>query len=290
MKKFLNNPDDAVDEMLAGFLAAHPDVVEQVRPRVLVARNRRDGVGIVAGGGSGHKPAFVGYLGAGMLDAVAIGDVFTSPPAKTIYEAICAANRGHGVLCLLGNYAGDVMNFRMAAGMARHDDIPTELVIATDDLGAGFADRPEQRRGVTGQVLTWKICGALADAGADLDRLAKVARDANACTRTIGVALSACTVPAAGHPTFLLGEEELEMGVGHHGEPGASREPLRPVDEIIERMLNSILSELRPESKPVMVNCERIGRDAGPRALRRIQKGCRTADAVRHSNLSSLGG
>lgn len=259
MKKFLNLPDDAVDEMLAGFLAAHADLVEERGPRVLAARHRRNGVAIVTGGGSGHKPAFIGYLGAGMLDAVAVGDVFTSPPARTIYHAIRAANRGHGVLCLFGNYAGDVMNFRMAAELAARDGIATRLVLATDDLGPGFADQPQQRRGVTGQVLAWKMCGALADQGASLDRLAALAHDINASTRTIGVALSGCTVPAARHPTFVLADDELEMGVGHHGEPGASREPLRPVDEISERMLSTIFSELDPKGEPVAVIVNGLG-------------------------------
>ena len=259
MKKFLNEPVDAVDQMLDGFCRAHADRVFRVAPRVIGSRARRAGVGLVTGGGSGHKPAFIGYLGAGMLDAVAVGDVFTSPPADAIRLAIRAADSGHGVLCLLGNYSGDVMNFQMAAELAAGDGITTALAIATDDIGAGFRDEPARRRGVTGQVLIWKICGALADRGANLSALAAAAARVNAATRTVGVAIAPCTVPQAGSPTFTLGELEMEFGVGHHGEPGSSREKLPQVDVICERMLASILDELHPTGAPVAVIVNGLG-------------------------------
>jgi dihydroxyacetone kinase len=259
MKKFLNEPANAVDEMLDGFCRAHADRVFRVAPRVVGSRARRDGVGLITGGGSGHKPAFIGYLGAGMLDAVAVGDVFTSPPADAIRLAIRAADAGHGVLCLLGNYSGDVMNFRMAADLAAREGIDTALSIATDDVGAGFRDEPDRRRGVTGQVLIWKICGALADRGASLSELTATAIEVNAATRTVGVAIAPCTVPQAGSPTFTLGESEMEFGVGHHGEPGSSREKLPRVDVICERMLTSILDELRPVGAPVAVIVNGLG-------------------------------
>jgi dihydroxyacetone kinase len=250
MKKLLNQPGNAVDEMLDGFCRAHEDQVFRVGPRVVGSRARRDGVGLVTGGGSGHKPAFIGYLGAGMLDAVAVGDVFTSPPADVIRLAIRAADTGHGVLCLLGNYSGDVMNFQMAADLAAREG---------NDIGAGFRDEPDRRRGVTGQVLIWKMCGALADRGASLSELACTANEVNAATRTVGVAIAPCTVPQAGSPTFTLGESEMEFGVGHHGEPGSSREMLPPVDVICERMLSSILDELHPARAPVAVIVNGLG-------------------------------
>ena len=259
MKKFLNEPVDAVDQMLDGFCRAHADRVFRIAPRVIGSRARRAGVGLVTGGGSGHKPAFIGYLGAGMLDAVAVGDVFTSPPADAIRLAIRAADSGHGVLCLLGNYSGDTMNFQMAAELAAGDGIATALAIATDDIGAGFRDEPERRRGVTGQVLVWKICGALADRGASLSEVAVAAARVNAATRTVAVAIAPCTVPQAGSPTFTLSELEMEFGVGHHGEPGSSREKLPQVDVICERMLASILDELHPAGAPVAVIVNGLG-------------------------------
>lgn len=244
MKAFLNDPADAVDEMLEGFCAAQSDYVRQVADRVVATANPADRVGVIAGGGSGHKPAFVGYVGRGMLDAVAVGDVFTSPPAGVIADAIRAADRGKGVLCLVGNYSGDVMNFEMAADLVELEGIEVRSVIATDDVGAGLRDEPHKRRGVAGQVLGWRICGALSDRGAGLDELADAARRINDATRTFGVALTPCTVPGASGPTFELGPDEMEVGVGHHGEPGLSREPVQPVDAIVDRLIEALLDEL----------------------------------------------
>jgi dihydroxyacetone kinase phosphoprotein-dependent L subunit len=247
---FLNDPADAVDEMLDGFVYANADRVERVAPRVLAARRRRAGVGIVTGGGSGHKPAFIGYLGPGMLDAVAVGDVFASPPAHTALEAIRAADNGHGVLCLLGNYSGDIMNFRMAAEMAAAEGIDVRLAIATDDAAAASPEHAETRRGVSGQFLIWKICGAHADSGANLDELTELATAVNRSTRTVGAAVTGATVPGTAAPTFTLADGEMEFGVGHHGEPGRSRDPLPPVDEVVARMVRLLLDDLGELAEP----------------------------------------
>jgi dihydroxyacetone kinase-like protein len=245
MKKFINDPADVVDEMLEGFLQAHHRTVRALDDaRVLVRSSTADKVALVTGGGSGHKPAFIGYIGEGLLDAVAVGDIFTSPPARAVLEAIRAANRGKGVLLLLGNYAGDVMNFEIAAEMARDEGIEVDMAIATDDVGAGFHDEPEKRRGVVGQFLIWKACGAIAERGAALRETKELAERVNACTRTMGVAIGPCTVPAAGRPTFVLADDAMEVGVGHHGEPGTSTEPLVPVDAIVDRIVDQIVRDL----------------------------------------------
>lgn len=264
MKAFLNDPADAVDEMLEGFCAAQSAYVERVADRVVVTANPVDRVGVVAGGGSGHKPAFEGYVGRGMLDAVAVGDVFTSPPAGVIAEAIRAADRGRGVLCLVGNYSGDVMNFEMAADLVELEGIKVRRVIATDDVGAGLRDEPHKRRGVAGQVLGWRLCGALSDRGAGLEELTEAAGRINAATRTFGVALTPCTVPGAGGPTFELGPDEMEVGVGHHGEPGLSREPVQPADAVVDRLMETLLDEL-PEAaeRGVVVMVNGLGATSG---------------------------
>ncbi len=245
MKKFINNPGDVVDEMLEGFVQAHARQVQRLQDsRVLVRAKPADKVALVTGGGSGHKPAFIGYVGEGMLDAVVVGDIFTSPPAAGVLSAIRAVNRGKGVLLLLGNYSGDVMNFEMAAEMAREEGIEVEMAIATDDVGAGFHDRPEMRRGVVGQFLIWKACGAAAERGATLAQTKVIAERVNASTRTMGVAIAPCTVPAAGRPTFTLADDAMEVGVGHHGEPGTSTEPLVPVDALVDRLVQEVVSDL----------------------------------------------
>lgn len=247
MKKFLNDPFNAVDEMVDGFVAAHSTYVRRLeRVRTLVRRDApvEGKVGLVTGGGSGHKPAFIGYIGKGMLDAVAVGEIFTSPPPNAIYEGARAVDGGRGVLFLLGNYAGDVMNFDMAAELARGEGIEAEQVIATDDAGSAPPDRVSNRRGVVGEFLAWKTCGARAEEGASMEEVKKVATKVNEWTRTIGVALSAPTVPAAGKPTFILAEDEMELGVGHHGEPGVERVKMKTADEVAEDLTARIISDL----------------------------------------------
>ncbi|WP_426007262.1 dihydroxyacetone kinase subunit DhaK [Paenarthrobacter sp. NyZ202] len=246
MSRFLNNPDDAVTEMLEGFLLAHPELTRKADSRVVTRSTPDEGrVAVVTGGGSGHKPAFIGYIGEGMLDAVVCGDVFASPPVGSVLEAIREANQGKGVLLLLGNYSGDVMNFEMAADMARDEGIEVEMAVATDDLGAGTNVRPDQRRGVSGQFLIWKTIGAAARQGASAAELRELAEQVNAATRTMGVSLDGCTLPGNTKPTFTLEEGQMEVGVGHHGERGRSTEPLVPADEIVERLVNEINDELQ---------------------------------------------
>jgi dihydroxyacetone kinase-like protein len=247
MKKFINDPFDIVDEMLEGFLAVHGRHVRKLdAARAIVRADApvRNKVGVVTGGGSGHKPAFIGFVGKGMLDAVAVGEIFTSPPPAAVFEAAKAVNGGKGVLFLLGNYAGDVMNFQLAADMARAEGIPVERVIATDDVGSGPKEEASNRRGVVGEFLAWKIAGAKAEAGGSLEECKAVAEKVNKTTRTLGVALSPCTVPAKGTPTFTLEEDEMEYGVGHHGEPGTAKIKTMTADQITERMTLEVIEDL----------------------------------------------
>jgi len=249
--------------MLEGFLAAHHDMVEKLpTSRVVVRRGApfKDKVGLVTGGGSGHKPAFIGYVGDGLVDAVAVGDIFSSPSAGQIYNAIKAVDSGKGVLCMLGNYSGDVMNFDMAAEMAREDGIKVEQVIVNDDVGSAPKDKMENRRGVVGEVILWKIAGAKAKEGASLEELKKTAEKAIFNTRSMGVAHSPCTVPTAGEPTFSLGENEMEIGVGHHGEPGIKRMPMKSADETTLMLMEKILEDLPFTSgDEVVVNINGLG-------------------------------
>jgi dihydroxyacetone kinase-like protein len=247
MKKFINDPYDVVDEMLEGFLDVHSNYVRKLdTARVLVRRDAPvpNKVGIVTGGGSGHKPAFIGFIGDGMLDAVAVGEIFTSPPPLACFEAAKAVNSGKGVLFLLGNYAGDVMNFQLAADMAKAEGISVEQVITIDDVGSGFKEDVSKRRGVVGSFLGWKVAGAKAAAGGNLEECKAAVEKMNDNTRTLGVALSPCTVPAKGTPTFTLAEDEMEYGVGHHGEPGTAKIKMMSADEITERMTLEVIEDL----------------------------------------------
>ena len=248
MKKFINDPMKVVDEMLEGFLFVNARYVRRstTHPRVLVRKDApvKGKVAVVTGGGSGHKPSFTGFLGKGMLDAVCVGEIFTSPPVPSVLDAIKTSHSDKGVLLLLGNYSGDVMNFDMAAELAREEGIEVEQAIATDDVGAGFKDEPQKRRGVSGEFLIWKCCGAMAERGASLAEVKRIAEKINANTRTMGVAITSCTVPAAGKPTFTLREDEMEIGVGHHGEPGVARVPFQPVDDVVDMLVEKVASDL----------------------------------------------
>jgi dihydroxyacetone kinase-like protein len=247
MKKFINDPFDVVDEMLEGFLDVYGGYVkklENARTVVRVDAPIKGKVGVITGGGSGHKPAFIGFIGKGMLDAVAVGEIFTSPPPLSVFEAAKAVNGGKGVLFLLGNYSGDTMNFGLAAEMCREEGIPVAQVIATDDVGSGPRERASNRRGVVGEFLAWKIAGAKAEAEGSLEEVRAVAEKVNQMTRTLGVALTSCTVPAKGTPTFTLAEDEMEYAVGHHGEPGTAKIKMRSADEITEMMVEEILKDL----------------------------------------------
>lgn len=247
MKKFINDPYDMVDEMVEGFALAHEDKIRKIEGVRTLVRNEmpiKGKVGLVSGGGSGHKPAFIGFLGEGLLDAVAVGEIFTSPPPNACLEAAKAADGGEGVLFLLGNYAGDVMNFQLAAEIATAQGLKVEQSVSTDDVSSAPKGEEEKRRGVVGSFLCWKAAGALAAKGGSLSACKEIADRVNKNTRTVGVALSPCTVPAKGTPTFTLEDDEIEYGVGHHGEAGIEKTKIRPVDEIVVRMCTQIIEDL----------------------------------------------
>ena len=247
MQKFINDPSLVVDEMLQGFVKAHKDLVSGTEnDRVLKFKDApvKGKVGIVTGGGSGHKPAFVGYIGKNMCDAVAVGEIFTSPPAQMFYDAIKAADGGKGVAILYGNYAGDNMNVAMAMEEAEDDGIQVKKVVANDDVPSAPAAEREKRRGVAGEILMWKVGGAKAAMGGSLDEVIKAAQKAIDNTRSIGVGLSGCTIPEVGHPNFNVDEGKMEVGIGHHGEPGIEIAGLETADRVARRMVDVLLPDL----------------------------------------------
>jgi phosphoenolpyruvate---glycerone phosphotransferase subunit DhaK len=245
MKKLINDPFDYVEESLDGFLLAHAHLVKRVARRAVARIDApiAGKVGVVIGGGSGHLPAFMGYVGPGGADAAPIGNVFASPPAKPVLEATQAANGGVGVVYAYGNYAGDVMNFDRAAKRAVEGGIPVETVLVTDDVASAPSAEADRRRGVAGDFFVFKVLAAKAETMADLASVVATGRRANDLTRTMGVGLSACTVPANGRPTFGLPDDELEVGLGVHGEPGVRRSKVRPADEIVDELLGAILAD-----------------------------------------------
>jgi dihydroxyacetone kinase-like protein len=247
MKKFINRPENVVEEMLEGFVKANAHKVRRLTTeRVLVRTDApvKGKVGIVTGGGSGHKPAFIGYIGKGLVDAVAVGDIFAAPPVQRVYEAIKAVDGGRGVLLCLGNYSGDVMNFGMAAELAQAEGIPIESVIVNDDVASSPKERMDNRRGVAGEVILWKVVGALAEEGADLPKMKEVGTRAVFNTRSLGVAHTPCIMPSSGKPSFEIGEDEMEIGVGHHGEPGIKRMKMMSADEVTEFMTLKVIEDL----------------------------------------------
>src|SRR5690606_19093277 len=260
MKKILNNPEEFVADMLDGLYKAHPDqvtYVDDIHSLVRADAPVEGKVGLMTGGGSGHLPVFLGYVGKGMLDGCAIGDVFQSPSVEQIANVTKRINSGKGVVYIYGNYGGDVMNFDMAAEVVAMDDIETRTVLVRDDVASAPPEEADRRRGVAGMVFAFKIAGAKADKGASIDEVVEVTERALANIRTIGVGLSPVTLPAVGTPTFTIGEDEMETGMGIHGEPGMKREKLQTADEIAERMTNAILDDLQPQEGDrfaVMVN------------------------------------
>lgn len=260
MKKIINNPADFVPEMLDGLLKAHPDQLayaEDIHSIVRADAPVEGKVALATGGGSGHLPVFLGYVGQGMLDGCAVGDVFASPSADQMFEVTKRIHGGKGVVYIYGNYGGDVMNFDMATEMADMEDITVRTVLVKDDVASAPPAEAGRRRGVAGMVFTFKVAGAKADQGGSLDEVVEIAERALANIRTMGVALSPCTVPLAGKPTFTIGEDEMEIGMGIHGEPGMKREKLQTADQISERMVTAILDDLQPaagDRLAVMVN------------------------------------
>jgi dihydroxyacetone kinase-like protein len=247
MQRIMNNPDYIVEDMLHGFVKAHSDIVEITEnPRVVryVEAGRSPKVGVVTGGGSGHKPAFIGYIGRNMLDCVAVGEIFSSPTAKSFLDAIKEADSGNGVACLYGNYAGDNMNVKMAVKMAEKLGIKVRTVIANDDVASASKDEASKRRGVAGEILMWKIGGAKAAMGGTLDEVIKLSQAAIDNCRSVGVGLSSCTIPAVGKPNFTIPDGMMEVGIGHHGEPGVEVLPITTAKEIARSMTDMILPDL----------------------------------------------
>lgn len=248
MKKLINNPELVVDEMLEGFVKAHSQYVRQLpenKRSIVINRETRPGkVGVVIGGGSGHKPAFIGYIGEGLADGVPVGNIFASPPPDPILEVTKAVDKGAGVIYLYGNYAGDCMNFDMAAELAELENIRVETVRVTDDVASAPNSEIEKRRGIAGGFFVYKAAGAAAAMGHSLDEVVRLAKKANDNTRTMGVALTPCSIPQTRKPSFELGENEMEIGLGVHGEPGVERGKLKPADEVADRLLNTILADM----------------------------------------------
>jgi dihydroxyacetone kinase-like protein len=246
LKKLINKVDDVVTESLAGMYAAHPDLIKVLPEYKTVVRAcaPKPKVAIISGGGSGHEPMHGGFVGYGMLDAACAGEIFTSPTPEQMYEAAKATNGGKGIFFLVKNYTGDVMNFQMAADMLKGDGVEVEQVVVNDDVAVKDSTWTAGRRGVGGTVLIEKIIGAYAQAGASLAEVKELAERLNANVRTMGMALTSCTVPAAGKPTFDLPDDEIELGIGIHGEPGRERVKKKTSAEIVEYMAGAVVSDL----------------------------------------------
>jgi dihydroxyacetone kinase-like protein len=260
MKKIINNPSDFVEESIQGLVVSHPDIYsfstdnQRVIKRTVKAKNK---VGIVSGGGSGHLPVFTGYVGKGMLDACAVGSVFASPSVDQIASAIRNGDNGNGVLCVLGNYGGDVMNFEMACEIVKDEGIETKTIIVSDDIASASNEEKLKRRGIAGLILAFKIAGATAENGASLEEVFNITSNANSNLRTIGVAVSSCILPEVGKPTFNLDNDEIEIGMGIHGEPGIKREKLKKADILVDDLCEIIFKDFELLSKDkvsIMIN------------------------------------
>lgn len=247
MQKFINDPSKVVDEMLEAYIKVHSDIVSPTEnERVIKYKNApvEGKVGIVTGGGSGHKPAFIGYVGRNMVDAVAVGEIFSSPPAQMFLDAIKESNAGKGVAILYGNYAGDNMNVAMAMEEAEEEGVEVKKVVANDDVPSAPKGEEAKRRGVAGEILMWKVGGAKAAMGANLDEVIAVSQKAINNTRSMGVGLSPCTIPEVGHPNFTIEDGKMEVGIGHHGEPGIEIADLETSAKIAQRFCDVILPDL----------------------------------------------
>ena len=245
MKKIINSPDNVVIEACKGIISAHPELDFIEKYKVIKKKEiNAEKVSLISGGGSGHEPAHAGFVGKGMLDAAVCGDVFASPSTIQVYNAITATASKKGTLLIIKNYSGDCMNFDAAADMAKDDDINVEKVYVNDDVAVKDSLYTVGRRGVAGTIFVHKIAGAAAEKGKSLEEVKAVAERVVANVRSIGFALTSCTVPAKGTPTFSLNEDEIEFGVGIHGEPGIAREKLATADELAEKMVDKIVSDI----------------------------------------------
>ena len=259
MKKLLNKPERAIEEMTEGILAAHPDVLRRSAqdPRALVRAERTDGkVAVIIGGGSGHEPAFLGYVGKGLADGVALGNFFASPPPDPIVAAARDSEAGAGILLVYGNYSGDVMNFEMAAELLAAEGISVESLAIADDVGSAIYEERSRRRGIAGEVFAYKILGAAADRGYSLSQLVGLGRQAMEHCRSIGVAWTPCTLPTTGVESFTLAEGEMELGIGVHGEPGVQRIAMGSADQIAEVTLTTVLDDfpIAPRRVALLIN------------------------------------
>lgn len=262
MKKLVNNPTNVVEEMIEGYVKAHPNHVRQLaendRSLVTVSETSENKVGVLIGGGSGHEPGFLGYVGDGMADGVAIGNIFASPSPDPILEVTKAIDKGAGVVYLYGNYAGDVMNFGMAAEMADlEEDIEVGTAIANDDVASASKAEQEKRRGIAGEFFVFKAAGAASDFRYNLEDVVRIANKANINMRSMGVGISPCYLPQTGEPSFEIGDNEMEIGLGHHGEPGIEKVPMGTADDIAERLVAEILQDIdihQGEEVAVLVN------------------------------------
>ena len=247
MKKIINNPDQVVIDMIQGMVLAHPNYIRKSENGNILVRKDAPvsgKVGLVSGGGSGHEPSHGGYVGYGMLDAAVCGEVFTSPTPDQVYEAIKEVNSGNGVLLIIKNYTGDVMNFEMAKEMAEMDGIDVDFVVVNDDVAVENSLYTAGRRGIAGTVFVHKIAGAKATTGASLQEVKDVANKVISNLRSMGMALSPCTVPAAGKPNFTLEEDEIEIGMGIHGEPGTHKEKISTAKDITSHSVDKILNDM----------------------------------------------
>ena len=263
MKKMINNPDDVIDELVDGYVIAYPDYIRrtELHQRALIGKKRNPDrqVSILIGGGSGHEPGFIGYVGAGMADGVAVGNIFASPSPIPIQAVTKEIDDGHGVLYIYGNYAGDLMNFEMASEMTEiEDDIETAVVIGNDDVAS--SKDIDDRRGIAGELLVYKAAGAAADFGYDLDEVKRIAQLANDNTRSMGIGLNPCYLPQTGKPSFDLEENEMEIGLGHHGEPGIEKTTIRTAQETVQVIMQNILKEgLYQQNDEVVVLVNGLG-------------------------------
>ena len=260
MKKLINNVEDIVEDMLDGMTKAYPDKIRKLDVGNIIVRKNapiKDKVALVSGGGSGHEPSHVGYVGKGMLDAAVVGSVFTSPTLDQIVEAVKAVDSGKGVLLIIKNYSGDVMNFQMAKDIAEINGIKVESVIVNDDVAVEDSTYTNGRRGIAGTVFVHKIAGAKAELGASLQEVKCVAEKVVLNTKSMGMAILPCSIPQTGKYSFSLEEDEMEIGIGIHGEPGTHREKLKSANEIAEHLVNKILDDMKIDKDgevAVMVN------------------------------------
>lgn len=256
MKKVINDPNNVVEELLEGMVYAHPNHVRKLDGlEVLVRVNSpvEGKVALVSGGGSGHEPSHGGFVGKGMLDGAVAGAVFTSPTPDQVYEAVKATAGPKGALLIVKNYTGDIMNFEMAKEMAEADDLKVDYVVVNDDVAVEDSTWTTGRRGIAGTVFVHKIAGAKAETGAELEDVKKVAEKVIQNVRSMGLALTPCIVPAAGEPNFTLGENEIEIGMGIHGEPGTHRESLKSADELVDHLMGKILKDIDYSGSDVAV-------------------------------------